>query len=90
MGKSIEGCIRKLRPALGLFNVYGRIVFKQKKGCSSYYRLINENRTKIDCWLNPRLTLEKEVLDRDEDYLYDSSKYNATVSKILRLKDFNF
>ena len=40
-GKSIEGCTWKLRPALGLFNIYGRIGFKQKKGCSSYYRLIN-------------------------------------------------
>ena len=30
-GKSIEGCTQKLRPSLGLFNIYGGIVFKQKK-----------------------------------------------------------
>ena len=30
-GKSIEGCTWKLRPALGLFNIYGKIVFKQKR-----------------------------------------------------------
>ena len=35
-GKSIEGCTQKLRPAIGLFNIYGRIVFKQKKDRSSY------------------------------------------------------
>ena len=29
----------KLRPALCLINIYGRIIFKQKKDCASYYRL---------------------------------------------------
>ena len=29
-GNSIEGCTQKLRPALGFFNIYGRIVVKQK------------------------------------------------------------
>ena len=58
-GISIEGCTWKLRPTLGLFNIYGRIVFKQRKGCSFFYKLINNSRTKHDCWLNPRLTMEK-------------------------------
>ena len=51
-GKSIEGCTWKLRPTIGLFYIYGRIVVKQKKDCSSYYKSINENRTNIDFWLN--------------------------------------
>ena len=89
-GTSIEGCTRKLRPALGLFNIYGRIVFKQRKRCSSYYRLINESRTKTDCWSNSRLTLEKEGFDIDEIHLYDSKQYNSAIRKILRLKDFSF
>ena len=61
-GKSIEGCTQKLRPTLGLFNINDRIVFKQKR-LLFIYRLINESRTITDCWLNPRLILEKEVLD---------------------------
>ena len=50
---------QKLRPALNLFNIYGRIVFKERKDCAHYYVLLNENRKKTDCWLNSQLTHEK-------------------------------
>ena len=62
----------------------------KQKGCSSYYRLINESRTKTDCWLNPRLTLEKELLDVDQNYLYDNKQYDIAISKISGRKDYNF
>ena len=32
--------IRECRPALNLFNIYGRIVFKKRKGCAHYYILL--------------------------------------------------
>ena len=30
-GNKLEACTHKRRPALGLFNIYGRIMFKQKR-----------------------------------------------------------
>ena len=88
-GRSIDGCTHELRHALGLFNIYGRIPFKQRKGCSYFYKLINENPIKHDCWLDLRLTLERDVLDHDEDFRFYPSQYDVTITKIIKLKDFN-
>ena len=33
-GHNLETGTQKLTPALNLFNIYGRIVFKQRKGCT--------------------------------------------------------
>ena len=87
---SIEGFTRKLRPALGLFNIYIRIVFKQSKGCTFFFVLINDSRSKQDCWLKHRLTLEKEVLELDKNYKYDPSQYDITFNKNMRLKHLHF
>ena len=47
----IEGELNvwELKPAPGNFNIYGRIVFKKRKGCSHYYKLLYESRLKHDC-----------------------------------------
>ena len=50
------------------------------------YKLINNNRTKYDSWLNSKLTMEKDVLEFDENHNFDPSQYHIAVSKIMRLK----
>ena len=55
-----------------------------------FFKLIYNSRTKHDCWLNPRLTMEREVLEFDDNYNVDPSQYDITVSKIMRLKDYDF
>ena len=60
-GDRLDLGIRELRPALNLFNIYGRIVFEKRKGCAHYYRLLNDSRMKHDCWGNAGLTHENEV-----------------------------
>ena len=76
-----EMSMRELRPALNLFNVYERIVFKNKKGCAHYYRLLNESRMKYDCWSNARITHENEVFLHDKNFMYDN-----VISRLLRLQ----
>ena len=48
----------ELRPVLNRINIHGIIVFKNKKGCAHYYRLLNDSRMKCDCWSNARITHE--------------------------------
>ena len=61
--------ICELRPALNLFNIYTRIVFKKRKRCAHYYRLLNDSRMKHDSWGNTRLTHEDEVYLHDKYYM---------------------
>ena len=58
--KNITNNTQKLKPFLDLFNIYGRLTFKQKKDCSYFYRLINQSRTKYDCWAGAKHSLEKK------------------------------
>ena len=46
--------VRELRPAPDNFNIYGRIVLKKRKGCSHFYKLLNESRLKHNCWTNAK------------------------------------
>ena len=68
--------IQELRPAPSNFNIYGRIVFKKRKGCSRYYRLLHESRIKHNCWTNAKHTHENEVYIHDKDYMYDNAIYD--------------
>ena len=74
-GNRPELGIRELRPALNLFNIYGRIVFKKRKGCAHYYKFLNNSRMKYDCWSNAWLTYEN-----DQHFMYDDAMYNKIIS----------
>ena len=51
-GKSITSGTRKL-------NIHGRLTFKLKKGCSYFYKLMNDSQTKYECWTNANLASKK-------------------------------
>ena len=39
-GNNYMECIRGIKPNIGVFNIYGRIVHKKAKGCSYFYVLL--------------------------------------------------
>ena len=39
-GKAYVDCIREIKPAISNYNIYGRIVYKNAKGCSHFYKLV--------------------------------------------------
>ena len=64
-----------IRPIVSNFNVYGRIVFKQKKGCVHYYRLINASRKKHDGWNTPCNYLENEISNDCPNWLFSMERF---------------
>ena len=83
-GDRAELGIRELRPAPNHLNIYGRIVFKNRKGCPHYYRLLYDSRMKHDCWGNAKLTNENEVYLHDENYMYHDAMYDEIISRSLK------
>ena len=34
-------CIKGMKPSIGIYNIYGRIVHKNAKGCSHFYKMLS-------------------------------------------------
>ena len=34
-------CIKGIKPSIGIYNIYGRIVHKKAKGCSHFYKMLS-------------------------------------------------
>ena len=49
-------------PRIGIYNIYGRIVFRKSKGCAYYYKLPNAHK-RYDGWITASNSLEKEAID---------------------------
>ena len=43
-------CIRGIKPSIGIYNIYGRIVHKKAKGCSHFYKTLAHMTKKMD-WM---------------------------------------
>ena len=68
--------VRELKPAPGIFNIYWRIIFEKRKGCSHYYKLLYELKMKHDCWTKAKQSLEIEVFLHDKNYMYEDEMFD--------------
>ena len=71
-----------IRPIISNFNVYGRIVFKRKRGCAHYYRLINASRKKHDGWNTPCNSLENEISIDCPNWVFSKDMFYENVQQI--------
>ena len=78
-----------------LYNIYGRIVTKRKKGCSHYYSLLNANAER-DGWVRCGIKLEDDLYDEVINWEYDECVVLKIIMQVLRtpylnrLKQFYF
>ena len=63
-------CIRGIKPNIGVFNIYGRIVHKKAKGCSYFYKLLCAH-DKQDGWENPCNKMENDLTNLNPEYTFD-------------------
>ena len=80
-------CIRKIKPNIGVFNIYGRIVHKRAKGCSYFYELLSAN-DKQDGWESPCNRMENDLTNFNPEYDFDRGCFLKNVN-IMKLKYFN-
>ena len=51
-GRGLEsGWLEKISKSLSVYNIYGRIITKQPKGCTYYYEILNAS-AKKDGWFS--------------------------------------
>ena len=63
-------CTRGIKPNIGMFNIYGRIVHKKAKGCSHFYKLLCAH-DKKDGWDSPCYKMENDLTNLDPNYEFD-------------------
>ena len=69
-----------------MFNVYGKIVIRKKKGCAYYYKLLNAHK-KLNGWITESNSLEKEALEHTATDLFCSKLFEEEVRKMLKLNN---
>ena len=69
--------------------MYSRVIFKRRKGCAHYYRLINASRKKHDGWHTLCNSLENEVMVDCPNWSFSRERFYHNVKQILRLNNFN-
>ena len=72
------------------FNIYGRIVFKSKKGCAYNYSLLSYKSNKTLLWEKSRKSLEK---DWEKVYLNITNginQYEKIIKSVLSMKYHNY
>ena len=52
--------------------------------------LINVNKTKYNCWIDAKHSIEKETIEHDISFNFDVDLFDATISKLIYLTNFNF
>ena len=45
---------------------------------------------KHDCWSNAKLSHENETYLHDKNYMYEDEMFDEVISRVLRMRDFNF
>ena len=81
-------CIRGIKPSIGVFNIYGRIVHKKAKGCSHFYELLSTH-DRSDGWESPCNKMESDLTNLDPSYDFDRESFFNNVKKIMSIKYFN-
>ena len=72
------------------FNIYGRIVFKTKSGCSYYYSLLNFKSNKTLLWEKSRLSLERDWEKHNIHLTIQIGDFEEIIKTILSMKHHNY
>ena len=72
------------------FNIYGRIVFKLRSGCSYFYRLLNFKANKTLLWETSRLSLEKDWEKHNISITIEIEQYEQIIRAVLNIRHFNY
>ena len=59
-GKAFEEYMAGIKPKIGNFNIYGRIVFKRAIWCSYFYKLLCAN-DKNEGWEKPSNAMKRDL-----------------------------
>ena len=78
--------IRETNP----FNIYGRIVYKSKKGSAYYYTLLAYKHNKTLLWEKSRIALERDWEKVNINITIEISQYENIIRSVLRMKHHNY
>ena len=81
-------CIRRIKPSIGIYNIYGRIMHKKANGCSHFYKMLSTHDRK-DGWDGPCNKMEIDLTNFDPDYEFDRENFFNNVNKIMSIIYFN-
>ena len=77
-----------IKPSIGIYNIYGRIVYRKAKGCSHFYKMLCAH-DKKDGWEGPCNRMENDLTDLDPDYEFNREGFFSNINKIMNIKYFN-
>ena len=83
------GDLRKTRETCP-FNIYGRIVYKAKKGSAYYYSLLSYKNNKILLWEKSQISLERDWAKANLDITIEIKQYENIIKSVLRMKHHNY
>ena len=72
------------------FNIYGRIVYKAKKGSAYYYTLLSYKHNKTLLWEKSRISLERDWEKTNIHVTIDIKQYKNIIRSVLRMKHHNY
>ena len=72
------------------FNIYGRIVYKAKKGSAYYYSLLSYKNNKTLLWEKSRISLERDWEKTNIHVTIDIKQYENIIKSVLRMKHHNY
>ena len=73
-GDNYTECIKGIKPSIGIYNIYGRIVYRKAKGCSHLYKMLCAH-DKKDGWEGPCNRMENDLTDLDPDYEFNRESF---------------
>ena len=72
------------------FNIYGRIVYKSKKGSAFYYTLLSYKQNRTLLWEKSRLALERDWDKVNINITINIQQYEDIVRSVLKMKHHNY
>ena len=86
-GRTREGCLRVIGAEIVNFNAYRRIVHKNERGCSTFYKLLDYENKK-DGWDNASRGMGIDLTDFNPNYVFEIGEFYANIKKIMNLNFF--
>ena len=83
-GKAYVDCIREIKPIIGNYNIYGRIVFKKEKGYSHFYKLLCAS-DKNNGWVTLCNGMDRGLTEFNPGYNFEQEIFFDNVKKIMSL-----
>ena len=77
-----------IKPRIGLYNVYGQIVFKKATGCAHFYKILNTT-NRDDGWSIACNSFEKESLEYLPNKYFCNATFHEDIKDIIKLNYFN-